>query len=71
MVDGAAYDSALVTNLHVQATAVPNNRQLVNIVLDNTSSNYAIWRDLMLMALTRYSLTDHILSDDAFTDDSV
>jgi hypothetical protein len=69
MVDGAAYNSAFVTNLHVQATAVPNNRQLVNIVLDNTSSNYAIWRDLMLMALTRYSLADHILSDDAFTDD--
>jgi hypothetical protein len=42
MVDGAAYDSALGTNLHVQATAIPNVRQLVNIVLDTTSSNYAI-----------------------------
>jgi hypothetical protein len=49
MVDGAAYDSTLVTNLHVQAMAVPNIRQLLNIVLDITSSNYAIWRDLMLM----------------------
>jgi hypothetical protein len=55
MVDGVAYDLTLVTNLHGQATTVPNVRQLVNIVLDNTSSNYTIWRDLMLMALTRYS----------------
>jgi hypothetical protein len=30
----------------------------VNIVLDTTSSNYAIWHDLMLMALTQYSLAD-------------
>jgi hypothetical protein len=49
MVDGAAYGSTLVTNLHVQAMAVPNIRQLLNIVLDITSSNYAIWSDLMLM----------------------
>jgi hypothetical protein len=69
MVDGAAYDSTHVTNLHVQAMTVPNVRQLVNIVLDTTSSNYAIWRDLMLMALTRYSLADHVLFDDAYTDD--
>jgi hypothetical protein len=69
MVDGAAYDSALVTNLHVQATAVPNVRQLVSIMLDTTPSSYTIWRDLILMALTWYSLVDHVLSDDAFTDD--
>jgi hypothetical protein len=47
----AAYDSALITNLHIQATAVPNVHQLVNILLDTTPSNYAIWRDLMLMDL--------------------
>jgi hypothetical protein len=69
MVAGATYDSALGTNLHVPATAVPNVRQLVNIVLDTMSSNYAIWYDLMLMALTRHSLADHVLSDDGFTDD--
>jgi hypothetical protein len=62
-------EQAAVANLHVQATVVPNIRQLVNIMLDTTSSNYAIWRDLMLMALTRYSLVDHILSNDAFIDD--
>jgi hypothetical protein len=59
MVDGAACDSALVSNLHVQATTVPNVHQLVNIMLDTMSSNYAVWRDLMMMALTRYSLADH------------
>jgi hypothetical protein len=69
MVDGAAYDSALVTNHHVQAMTVPNVHQLVNIVLDTTSSNYAIWRDLMFMAVTWYSLTDDVLSNGAFTDD--
>jgi hypothetical protein len=31
-----------VTNLHVQATVVPNVHQLVNIVVDTTSSNYNI-----------------------------
>jgi hypothetical protein len=69
MVDGATYDSTLITNLHVQVMTVPNICQLVNIVLDTMSSNYAIWCDLMLMAMTRYSLTNHVLSDDAFTDD--
>jgi hypothetical protein len=42
MVEGAPYDSALVTNLHIQATAVPNIHQLANIILDTTSSKYAI-----------------------------
>jgi hypothetical protein len=37
MVDGAAYDLALVTNLHVQVTVVPSVHQLMNIVLDTTS----------------------------------
>jgi hypothetical protein len=54
MVDGVAYNSTLVTNLHIQATTVPNVHQLVNIMLDTTSSNYAIWHEQMLMALTRY-----------------
>jgi hypothetical protein len=49
--NGTSYDSTVVSNLHIQATTVSNVRQLVNIVLDTTSSNYALWRDLMLMAL--------------------
>jgi hypothetical protein len=39
MVDGTAYNLALVANLHVQATTVPNVHQLVNIVLDTMTSN--------------------------------
>jgi hypothetical protein len=46
MVDGGAYDSELVTKLHIQVMVVPNVCQLVNIVLDTTSSNYAIWHNL-------------------------
>jgi hypothetical protein len=71
MVDGVAYDSALITNLHVQATTVPNVCHLVNIMPDTMSSNYAIWCGLMLMAQTWYSLADHVLSNDAFTNDHV
>jgi hypothetical protein len=62
-------DATIIINLHLYATAVPNIHQLVNIILDSTSSNYALWRDLMLMTLTRYSLADHVESDDAFPDD--
>jgi hypothetical protein len=47
----ASYMS-IITNLHLQATVVSNIRQLVSIVLDTTSSNYALWHDLKLMALT-------------------
>jgi hypothetical protein len=36
---------------------------------DTMSSSYTIWCDLMVMALTWYSLADHILSNNAFTDD--
>jgi hypothetical protein len=42
LVNGATYNLTLVTNLHVQATVVPNVHQLVNIVVDTTSSNYNI-----------------------------
>jgi hypothetical protein len=48
---------------------VLNVRQLVNVMLDTMLTNYAIWRDLMLMTITWYSLADHVLSDDAFTGD--
>jgi hypothetical protein len=68
MFNGAAYNSTLITNLRVQAMTVQNVLQLVNIVLDTMSSNYAIWHDLMLMALPRYSIASHVLSNKAFTD---
>jgi hypothetical protein len=41
----------------------------MNIVMDATSSNYAQWRDNMMLALTRYALADYVEFDDAFLDD--
>jgi hypothetical protein len=45
-----------------------NVRQLVNIVLDSSSTNYVSWRDLMEQALQRYALIKHI-TDDAPSND--
>jgi hypothetical protein len=47
---------------------VLNVRQLVNIVLDSSSTNYASWRDLIEQALQRYVLIKHI-TDDAPSND--
>jgi hypothetical protein len=35
------YEDTVVTGLHLQAAAVLNVRQLMNIVLDSSSTNYA------------------------------
>jgi hypothetical protein len=61
------YEDTVVTGLHLQAAAVLNVRQLVNIVLDS-STNYACWRDLMEQALQRYVLLEHVTDDAPFTD---
>jgi hypothetical protein len=42
----STYEDTVVARLHLQAAAVLNVRQLVNIVLDSFI-NYACWRDLM------------------------
>jgi hypothetical protein len=47
----STYEDTVVAGLHLQAAAVLNVRQLVNIVLDSFSTNYASWRDLMEQAL--------------------
>jgi hypothetical protein len=44
------YEDTVVAGLHLQAAAVLNVRQLVNIVLDS-STNYVCWHDLMEQAL--------------------
>jgi hypothetical protein len=54
-------EDTVVTGLHLQAAAVLNVRQLVNIVLD--SSNYASWRDLMKQVLQCYALINHVTVD--------
>jgi hypothetical protein len=45
------YDDTVVTGLHLQAAAVLNVRQLVNIILNSSSTNYANWHDLKKQAL--------------------
>jgi transcriptional antiterminator Rof (Rho-off) len=57
------YEDTIVAGLHLQAAAVINVRQLVNIVLDSSSTNYASWRDLMEQALQRYALIKHVMDD--------
>jgi hypothetical protein len=46
----STYKDTVVARLHLQVAAVLNARQLVNIVLDSSTS-YASWRDLMEHAL--------------------
>ncbi|XP_025806729.1 uncharacterized protein LOC112885293 [Panicum hallii] len=65
----SSYEATVVAGLHLQAASVLNVRSLVNIVLDSTSVNYASWRDLMMLALERYALLDHIDSDVASSTD--
>jgi hypothetical protein len=47
----STYEDTIITELHLQAAAVLNVRQMVNIVLDSSSTTYAIWSDLMEQAL--------------------
>jgi hypothetical protein len=59
----STYEDTAVAGLHLQAAAVLNVRQLVNIVLDSSSTNYVYWRDLMEQALQRYALINHVTDD--------
>jgi hypothetical protein len=63
----STYKDTVVTGLHLQAAAVLNVRQLVNIILDS-STNYACQRDLMEQALQHYALLEHITDDAPSTD---
>jgi hypothetical protein len=64
----STYEDTVVAGLHLQAAAVLNVRQLVNIVLDSSSTNYACWCDLMEQALQRYALLKHVTNDTPSTD---
>jgi hypothetical protein len=64
----STYEDTVIAGLHLQAAAVLNVRQLVNIVLDSSSTNYANWRDLMEQALRRYALIKHVTDDAASND---
>jgi hypothetical protein len=47
---------------------VLNVRQLVNIVIDSSSTNYVSWRDLIEQTLQRYTLIKHVTDDTASND---
>jgi hypothetical protein len=64
----STYEDTVVTGLHLQAIAMLNVRQLVNIVLDSSSTNYTYWHDLMEQALQRYALLKHVTDDTPPTD---
>jgi hypothetical protein len=63
----STYEDTVVAGLHLQAAAVLNVRQLVNIVLDSSTS-YASWHDLMEQALQCYALLQHVMDDTPSTD---
>jgi hypothetical protein len=56
-------EAAAIAHLHSQACAVQNVKYLIPIVLDLKSSHYSKWRGYLLLALGRYALKDHVLSD--------
>jgi hypothetical protein len=64
----STYEDAVIAGLHLQATAVLNVRQLVNIILDSSSTNYTCWRDLMEQVLQRYAILEHVTDDAPSTD---
>jgi hypothetical protein len=64
----STYEDTVVAGLHLQAATVLNVRQLVNIVLNFSSTNYVCWRDLMEQALQRYALLEHVMDDTPSTD---
>jgi hypothetical protein len=58
----STYEDTVVVGFHLQAVAVFNIRQLVNIVLDS-STNYVCLRDLIEQALQCYALLEHVTDD--------
>jgi hypothetical protein len=64
----STYDHTVVAELHLQTTTVLNVNQLVNIILDSSSTNYTCWCDLMEQALQCYALLEHVTDDTSSTD---
>jgi hypothetical protein len=56
----STYEDTVIARLHLQAVVVLNVHQLVNIVLESSSTS---WRDLMEQALQRYALLQHVTDD--------
>jgi hypothetical protein len=58
------HEAAALLNLHAQAVAVTNIRALVPLVLDLNSAFFARWRESFLLTVGKFSLQQHVLSDD-------
>lgn len=58
-----ALEATSIAALHTQAVAVLNICTLIPVVLDTDSPNYTQWRGLFLLAVSKYELSDHVLSD--------
>eukprot|EP00267_Zea_mays_P038066 XP_008676190.1 uncharacterized protein LOC103652365 [Zea mays] len=59
-------DATAVAALHTQALGILNIRALVPVVLDLATPSFSKWRRLMLLALGKYALADHVLCDASF-----
>jgi hypothetical protein len=57
------HEAAAIANLHAQAIAVQNIRNLVLVVLDLNSGNYNRWCDQFLLTVGKFSLQDNVLQD--------
>jgi hypothetical protein len=64
----STYEDTVIIRLHLQVAAVLNVRQLVNIVLNSSSTSYTTWHDLMEQALQSYALLQHVTDDTPSTD---
>lgn len=62
-----ARDIAVIAHLHTQTTMIQDIRALVTIVLDLSTTKYPTWCDMVLLALRRYALDDHILPNNVKT----
>jgi hypothetical protein len=61
------YETFVIANFHAQVASIQNIWLLVMVDLDPASSNYARWRDLVLLTLQRYALENHVLTDGFLT----
>jgi hypothetical protein len=58
-----------VPTLHAQALGILNIRALVPVTLDLDVPSFSKWRRHMLLALGKYALADHVLSDAIYPND--
>jgi hypothetical protein len=59
------YDAAQEA-IWAQATAIINVKALIPVVLDQATNTYTKWRGMFLIVLGKYTLTHHVLEDEAF-----